>query len=116
VPLEYRDDGILVGDTGILAAITGRKPSTIRFACERGPDGYDADECTDTLIRTPDPILLTSVEAKKYLGISPDRIYKWVERKKIRVLAKRGRSCLYAFDDLKRLAKLEHERSSCENE
>jgi excisionase family DNA binding protein len=103
---ERREDGRVVADTAGMHALTGRSLAAIRMTCRRGTEGYyDADECTDALIGTPDPIVLTAAEAESYLGIKSNTVYKWVSRKRLRAVDRdrygRGQ---YALADLLRLA------------
>jgi excisionase family DNA binding protein len=50
---------------------------------------------------TSDEIPLTVIEAAKFLGVSPQTVYVWVERKQIPHLRVMGRNIRFLHSDLK---------------
>jgi 8-oxo-dGTP pyrophosphatase MutT (NUDIX family) len=101
-------DGRLVADTAGMAAVTQRKPATIRVICRelREEVGYDVDVAKALLAEQPtEPVLLTAAEVELYLGIPPNRLYQWVHRKLLKPVDRVGRSPRYWIDDLDRLRK-----------
>ena len=55
---------------------------------------------TEGLTTIPNEIPLTVKEAAKYLGVSPQTVYLWVERKQIPHLRVMGRNIRFLKSDL----------------
>lgn len=82
--IEHRGEST-IADTQGMAALTGRRPATIRTVCERGPDGYDHDVCEALLDGVRGEVVaLTAADAERYLGIPAGTTYSRVHRGHLR--------------------------------
>src|SRR5690606_3190206 len=82
--LQHLPDGRIIGDTQLMAALTGRPPATVRVHCPRHELGYDVRECEAILHEADDPVLLTARQAEQYLAIPAGTVRAWACRGALR--------------------------------
>ena len=78
--LQHLPDGRTIGDTQLMAALTGRPPAAVRVHCPRGEHGYDVRECEAILREADDPVVLTARQAEQYLAIPAGTVRAWACR------------------------------------
>lgn len=84
--LQHLPNGRTVGDTQLLAALSGRSVAAVRRHCTRGEHGYDVEKCLTTLAGAHDPVVLTARQAERYLAIPAGTVRAWAHRGKLRPL------------------------------
>jgi excisionase family DNA binding protein len=97
----------LICDTARMAALTARRPATIRHLCRdlRGPAGYDYNQCLPILDAHPEEVVvLTAAEAEQYLGVKAGTVRQWVHRGLMKAVDRNGDGHpRYNSSDLQRL-------------
>ena len=82
--IQHRGD-LTIADTQGMAALTGRRPATIRTVCERGPDGYDHDACSTALDKVKGEVLaMTAPDIARNYGVPVNTIYSRLRRDEIK--------------------------------
>jgi hypothetical protein len=104
VKIDHQPDGRTIADTMAIAALLARPAAAVRRHCRRHAAGYDVADCEHVLADAPDPILISAVDAQRYLNIPAGTVRAWACRVAIRSYdhTAEGRP-LYDVGDLLRL-------------
>lgn len=89
--VDQLPDGRTIADTAALAAVTARSRYTIRRHCPRETDGYDVATAETILAQVQEPVLLTTPDIWRYLGIPAGTVYSWASRGVLRSYDRDGR-------------------------